>query len=192
MEVNRLSLSKLYQCCQASGSTEPHSVRTHRTAGASSPLSDTCPLRMEVFPPHCAADIKQKSHCELPSGWRLHRALRHFLFSLCFPLPLLSLQLMGRRKTPKRMCAPVLTMSYRNRRESQRGEEYLHACEYLFCASQFTYIITFNHRCNYFSHFKDMQTETDSNHSSMFAVIAKRNIVKPLTSGLRISDWNSA
>lgn len=130
MEVNRPSLSKLYQGCQASGSPEPHSIRTHRTAGASSPQQDTCPPRMGVFLLHCAADIKQKSHCELPSGWRLHRALSNFLFCLCSPRPLLSRQLMGRSGAHKRMCAPVLKMSHRKTRENQRGEEYLHACKY--------------------------------------------------------------
>lgn len=77
--------AKFIQPSKASDSLEPHSVRAHRTAGASSPQHDTCPVRMEVFLPHCAADIKQKSHCELPSGWRLCRALRNFLFSFCFP-----------------------------------------------------------------------------------------------------------
>lgn len=100
--------AKFIQPSKASGSLEPHSFKAHRTAGASSPQHDTCPLRMEVFLPHRAADIKQKSHCELPSGWRLHRALRNFLFSFCFPLPLLSLQLMGRREAHKRMCLLVL------------------------------------------------------------------------------------
>lgn len=83
-------------------------------------------------------------------------------------------------------------MSHRNRRERQRGEEYLNACEYLLRASQCAYIITFNHQCNYFSHFKDVQTETVSNYNSIFAFIAKRNIVKPLSLGPGISDWDSA
>lgn len=130
MEVNRPSLSKLYQGCQASGGPEPHSIRTHRTAGASSPRQDTCPPKIGVFLPHGAADIKQKSHCELPSGGRLHRALRNFLFSLCSPQPLLSRQFMRRSGAHKRMCAPVLKMPHRKRSESQSGEEYLRACKY--------------------------------------------------------------
>lgn len=79
--------AKFIQSSKASGSPEPHSVRAHRTAGASSPQHATCPPRLEVFLPHCTADIKQKSHCELPSGWRLHRALKNFLFFPCLPLP---------------------------------------------------------------------------------------------------------
>lgn len=192
MEVNRPSLYKLYQGCQASGSPEPHSIRTHRTAGAFSPQQDTCPPRMGVFLLHCAADMKQKSHwsslqagdCTEPSN---------FLFSLCSPRPRLSRQLMGRSGAHKRMCAPVLKMSHRKTRENQRGEEYLHACEYPL--QPFHIHHHMSSLLQSFpppTHFKEVQTETDSKHSSTFPFIDKRDVVQLLTLGQRISDWSSA
>lgn len=77
--------AKFTQPSKASGSPEAHSTRSHRTAGASSPQHDTCPQRMEVFLPHCTADIKQKSHCRAP--FRLETAQSPQKYSL---LPLLS------------------------------------------------------------------------------------------------------
>lgn len=118
---------KFTQLGKASGSPEPHPIRAHRTAGSSSLHHDTCPPRMEVFLPHCSADIKQKSHCRAPFRLKtVRRALRSF-FSFYFPLPLLSFQLMGRREAHKRMSALVLKISYRNIGQSWKGEEYLYA-----------------------------------------------------------------
>lgn len=76
---------QVYPTQQGVRQPEAHSTRSHRTAGASSPQHDTCPGRMEVFLPHCTADIKQKSHCRAP--FRLETAQSPQKYSL---LPLLS------------------------------------------------------------------------------------------------------
>lgn len=93
--------AKFTQPSKASGSPEAHSIRSHRTAGTSSPQLDTCPRRMEVFLPHCTADIKQKSHCRVLFRLETTQTLRNILLSLCFPLLLLSLQLIWEESLTK-------------------------------------------------------------------------------------------
>lgn len=77
----------------------------------------------------------------------------------------LRLQLMRGRESHKMKCAPVLKMSHSN--NVRRGKNiYIFTCsqyiKWILHASHFTYIISFNHHYNYFSHFKDVQTENDS------------------------------
>lgn len=75
--------AKFIQFSKASGIPEPHSVRAHGTAGASSPPHATWPPRMKVFLPHCW----HKAEIPLQAPFRLETAQSP---QKIFLLPLLS------------------------------------------------------------------------------------------------------
>lgn len=82
-------------------------------------------------------------------------------------------------------------MSYSNRARREKNIYMLVNTYYMPAIS--IYIISFNHYYKYFFHFKDMQNENDSNHNSGISpFFDKRDLVKPWTLGLKISDWSPA
>ena len=127
---------------------------------------------MDDFRPHCRADRKQKSAGASSTLATLHRIFRSGLCSLHFPLPLLSLQLRGRREAHRKICSIIFKMS-KDTGVSEGGAEYLHACEYLLQANHFTHIISFHHHCHSFPILNMRKPKLSLTTTACFLLLAK-------------------